>query len=102
MNSSISEGINYDPNLMKSEVLMARERIQKLKSELKEIDLETKQKEVNLYALDEINRKVINDTYSLDEALMIVNELKIIRNTIICGEQERKALLEVNFGGIIA
>ena len=80
---------------MKSEVFLAKERIQKLKNELKEIELDTNHKEFNLSKLDELNRKSINDAYSLDEALMIVNELKVIRNTISCGEQERKALLEV-------
>jgi hypothetical protein len=86
---------NYNRNAMKSEVYLAKERIQKLKNELKEIEFETNLKVANLNIIDEINRKSTNDIYTLDEALKIVNELKTIHNAITCGEQERKALLEV-------
>lgn len=88
---------NYNRNAMKSEVYLAKERIQKLKNELKEIEFETNLKVANLSIIDEINRKSMNDIYTLDEALKIVNELKIIHNAITCGEQERKALLESLF-----
>ena len=82
---------------MKSEVVLAKERIQKLKNELKEIEFETNQKEFNFNMIDEINKKSMNDIYTLDEALKIVNELKTIHNAITCGEQERRALLEVYY-----
>ncbi len=93
--SSNTYGNDYDANMIKSEVSLAKQRIEKLKNELIEIEIETKQKEINVNTLDEMNHKVMNDAYSLDEALLIVNELKTIRNTITRGEQERKALIEV-------
>jgi hypothetical protein len=62
---------------MKSEVYLAKERIQKLKNELKEIEFETNLKVANLSIIDEIN-----DIYTLDEALKIVNELKTIQHNI--------------------
>lgn len=85
----------YNPNIIKSEVLLAKKRIEKLKNELNEIENEINDKELTINTLDEINRKVSGDAvYSLDEALMIVNELKTIRDTIKFGEQERIALIQ--------
>jgi len=86
---------NFDTNELQTEVSLAQNRIEKLKIELIELENEIIYKKFGLDSLEEFSNDNKIGNYSLDEALSILNELKVIRQSIACGEQERKSLINV-------
>lgn len=98
MNTNVNSNAfnDYDPCVIKSKVYLAKNRIEKLKHELNELEIDIHEKKATIDTLDELNQKYLGESCSIDEALLIVNELKSIHDSIICGEQERKELIEVN------
>ncbi|XP_028656641.2 protein WWC3 isoform X3 [Erpetoichthys calabaricus] len=94
--SGSSSNTKYDPDQIKEEIILRRERLSRLKQELAQMKQELQYKEMGVETLQEIDRKMSTSqtNYKLDEAQAIINELRSIKKAINIGEKERQDLIQ--------
>ncbi|XP_005998282.1 protein WWC3 isoform X2 [Latimeria chalumnae] len=94
--SGSSSNTKYDLDQIKAEIASRRERLSRLKRELAQMKQELQYKEKGVETLQEIDRKMSNNqnSYKLDEAQAIMNELRTIKKAISTGEKERQDLIQ--------
>ncbi|KAL5242264.1 hypothetical protein ACI65C_009674 [Semiaphis heraclei] len=85
----------YDPDLLKSDVAHARERVTRLKRELEQIGVEMSCTRRGVETLSNVEQKLSNDgsRYNVVEAQAIVTELREIQHSLSSGQRERTGLM---------
>ncbi|XP_060869619.1 protein kibra isoform X2 [Metopolophium dirhodum] len=85
----------YDPDLLKSDVAHARERVTRLKRELEQIGVEMSCTRRGVETLSNVEQKLSNDgsRYNVVEAQAIVTELREIQQSLSSGQRERTGLM---------
>nr|XP_045618719.1 protein kibra-like isoform X2 [Procambarus clarkii] len=98
--SSLSSGGSgtgrWDPDLLKTDVAMARSRVGRLKRELHQIKHEVANTEAGMQTLAQVQEKLSGLTtgYSVEEAQVIIAELKNIEESLRAGEKEKAELIK--------
>ncbi|KAG7177001.1 protein kibra-like isoform X1 [Homarus americanus] len=98
--SSLSSGGSgagrYDPDLLKTDVAMARSRVGRLKRELHQIKHEVANTEAGMQTLAQVQEKLSGLTtgYTVEEAQVIIAELKNIEESLRAGEKEKAELIK--------
>ncbi|XP_050724203.1 protein kibra-like isoform X2 [Eriocheir sinensis] len=98
--SSLSSGgsgtSRWDPDLLKTDVVMARNRVGRLKRELHQIKHEVANTEAGMQTLAQVQEKLSGLTtgYSVEEAQAIVAQLKNIEESLRAGEKEKAELIK--------
>ncbi|XP_060854343.1 protein kibra isoform X1 [Rhopalosiphum padi] len=93
--SSSNISTKYDPDLLKSDVAHARERVTRLKRELEQIGVEMSCTRRGVETLSNVEQKLSNDgsRYNVVEAQAIVTELREIQQSLSSGQRERTGLM---------
>ncbi|XP_048775157.1 protein WWC2-like isoform X3 [Ostrea edulis] len=97
LNSNSSVGsAKYDPDLLKSDVNLAKNRVSRLKRELEQIRAEMVYKEQGVETLAQVDKKLSGEGgfYSVDQAHTIVSEIRQLQNSLSNGEQEKQSLMQ--------
>ncbi|XP_062572107.1 protein WWC2-like isoform X1 [Saccostrea cucullata] len=97
LNSNSSVGsTKYDPDLLKSDVHLARNRVARLKRELEQIRAEMVYKEQGVETLAQVDKKLSGEGgfYSVDQAHSILSEIRQLQNSLSNGEQEKQGLMQ--------
>uniref|UniRef100_A0A8D3ART0 WW and C2 domain containing 1 n=1 Tax=Scophthalmus maximus TaxID=52904 RepID=A0A8D3ART0_SCOMX len=96
LNSRSSSSSKYDPDILKAEISTAKSRVNKLKRDLACMKQELQFKEQGFETLREIDLKVSNSSYGykLQEAQVILSEVRSIRDAISSGEKEKQELMQ--------
>ncbi|EEB17221.1 myosin-2 heavy chain, non muscle, putative [Pediculus humanus corporis] len=86
----------YDPDLLKSDVALARNRVSRLKRELEQIKTEMTCTQRGVETLASVEQKLSGQGgyYNLSEAQAIVTELKNIQMSLSSGEKEKAELMQ--------
>ncbi|XP_022903657.2 protein kibra isoform X1 [Onthophagus taurus] len=95
--STSSVSTKYDPDLLKSDVAMARNRVSRLKSELEQIKNEVTYTQRGVDTLTSVGQKLSRNQgmfYSITEAQAIMNELRNIQKSLSSGEKEKADLMQ--------
>ncbi|XP_050441150.1 protein kibra isoform X2 [Adelges cooleyi] len=94
--SSSNISTKYDPDLLKSDVAHARERVTRLKRELEQIGVEMSCTRRGVETLSNVEQKLSNDgsRYNVVEAQAIVTELREIQQSLSSGQRERTGLMQ--------
>ncbi|KAK8377259.1 hypothetical protein O3P69_013723 [Scylla paramamosain] len=98
--SSLSSGgsgaSRWDPDLLKTDVVMARNRVGRLKRELHQIKHEVANTEAGMQTLAQVQEKLSGLTtgYSVEEAQAIVSQLRNIEESLRAGEKEKAELIK--------
>ncbi|XP_023210732.1 protein kibra-like isoform X2 [Centruroides sculpturatus] len=94
--SSGSTTTKYDPDLLKADVALAKERVARLKRELDQIKTEVYYKEQGIEALARVDQQFSDQQtgYSLAEAQAIFEELRNIQKSLSSGEKEKIELMQ--------
>ncbi|KAK3580455.1 hypothetical protein CHS0354_035497, partial [Potamilus streckersoni] len=95
-NSSVGSSTKYDPDLLKADVNLARNRVARLKRELEQIRAEMQYKQQGLDTLHHVNEKMSSQDagYSLSQAHDILREMREIQTYIFSGEREKLDLMQ--------
>ncbi|VVC34066.1 Hypothetical protein CINCED_3A011339 [Cinara cedri] len=93
--SSSNISTKYDPDLLKSDVAHARERVTRLKRELEQIGVEMSCTRRGVETLSNVEQKLSTDgsRYNIVQAQAIVNELREIQQSLSSGQRERTGLM---------
>nr|XP_022328024.1 protein WWC2-like isoform X2 [Crassostrea virginica] len=97
LNSNSSVGsTKYDPDLLKSDVNLAKNRVARLKRELEQIRAEMVYKEQGVETLTQVDKKLSGGGgfYNVDQAHAIISEIRQLQNSLSNGEQERQTLMQ--------
>ncbi|XP_042877110.1 protein kibra-like isoform X2 [Penaeus japonicus] len=96
LSSSGSGAGRCDPDLLKADVAMARNRVGRLKRELHQIKHEVANTEAGMQTLAQVQEKLSGLTtgYSVEQAQVIVAELKNIEESLRAGEKEKAELIK--------
>lgn len=92
--SSVASSAKHDPDLLRTEVALAKTRVSRLKRELDQIQMEMRLKEDGLKTLEQVNEKMAGQHYTISEATAILNEIYKIKLSLMSGEKEKKELME--------
>ncbi|CAL1271094.1 unnamed protein product [Larinioides sclopetarius] len=86
----------FDPDLLKADVALAKDRVARLKRELEQIRTEMYYKEQGLEALSQVDQQFSGQTtcYTLAEAQAIMEELRNIQKSLSSGEKEKAELMQ--------
>ncbi|XP_060530256.1 protein kibra isoform X2 [Cylas formicarius] len=93
--SSVST--KYDPDLLKSDVAMAKNRVSRLKSELEQIRNEMNFTQRGVETLSNVEQKLSmgqGTCYNIAEAQAIMAELRNIQKSLSSGEKEKAELMQ--------
>lgn len=93
LNSNSSIGSNkYDPDLLKADVNLAKNRVARLRRELEQIHAEMQYKERGVETLTRVDEKLSgqNGGYNISQAQAILNEIHQLKQCLTTGEQEKK------------
>lgn len=93
---SNTSSTKYDPDLLKSDVALARNRVSRLKRELEQIRAEMTCTQRGVETLASVEQKLSGQGgyYNLSEAQAIVTELKNIQISLSSGEKEKAELMQ--------
>lgn len=96
LNSRSSSSSKYDPEILKAEIVTAKSRVNKLKRDLAFMRQELLYKEQGFETLKQIDHKVSNSSpgYKLQDAQVILKEVKNIKDAISSGEKEKQELMQ--------
>ncbi|CAL4125792.1 unnamed protein product, partial [Meganyctiphanes norvegica] len=96
LSSSGSGAGRCDPDLLKADVAMARNRVGRLKRELHQIKHEVANTQAGMQTLAQVQEKLsgLTSGYSVEEAQAIVSELKNIEESLRMGEKEKADLIK--------
>ncbi|XP_071572617.1 protein kibra [Temnothorax nylanderi] len=95
--SSSSLSTKYDPDLLKSDVALARSRVSRLKRELEQIRAEMNCTQRGVDTLASVEQKLSNHhggCYNIMEAQAIMTELRNIQKSLSSGEKEKAELMQ--------
>ncbi|CAH0393951.1 unnamed protein product [Bemisia tabaci] len=95
--SSSSASTKYDPDLLKSDVALARDRVTRLKRELEQIRAEMTYTQRGVETLSSVEQKLsasAGGCYNIAEAQAIIAELHEIQRSLSSGEKERMSLMQ--------
>ncbi|XP_076359495.1 protein kibra-like isoform X2 [Tachypleus tridentatus] len=94
--SSSSSAIKYDPDLLKIDLAVARERVERLKQELDQIRTEMHYKEQGLEALSRVEQQFSGQgvVYTLEEAQAVMKEIQNVQKSLRTGRKEKAELIE--------
>ena len=96
VNSTSSVATKYDPDLVRSDVALARDRVARLRNELTQIEGEVRYKERGVDTLVRVDQKMGDNHYTVGEAQDILNRIRFIRKSMRVGEREKKDLMAVS------
>lgn len=94
--SSSSVSTKYDPDLLKSDVALAQNRVSRLKRELEQIRAEMNSTQRGVETLASVEQKLSSSQggcYNIQEAQAIVAELRNIQKSLMSGEKEKAELM---------
>ncbi|XP_068226766.1 protein kibra isoform X2 [Palaemon carinicauda] len=96
LSSSGSGAGRYDTDLLKADVALARSRVSRLKRELHQIKHEVANTEAGMQTLAQVQEKLsgLTTPYSIEQAQVIVAELKNIEESLRAGEKEKAELIK--------
>ncbi|XP_055613841.1 protein kibra [Uranotaenia lowii] len=95
--STSSCSTKFDPELLRADLALAKERVFRLKKELSRIQKEMHNTQKGVDTLSSVEQKLnshINGCYNLTEAQAILEEVKKIQKSLITGEKEKKELMK--------
>ncbi|KAI4494396.1 hypothetical protein M0802_008888 [Mischocyttarus mexicanus] len=95
--SSSSLSTKYDPDLLKSDVALARSRVSRLKRELEQIRAEMNCTQRGVDTLASVEHKLSGHNggcYNITEAQAIMTELRNIQKSLSSGEKEKAELMQ--------
>ncbi|XP_021928968.1 protein kibra isoform X2 [Zootermopsis nevadensis] len=95
--SSSSVSTKYDPDLLKSDVALARNRVSRLKRELEQIRAEMSCTQRGVDTLTSVEQKLSTHQggcYNITEAQAIMTELRNIQKSLSSGEKEKAELMQ--------
>ncbi|XP_078043817.1 WW and C2 domain containing protein kibra isoform X2 [Augochlora pura] len=95
--SSSSLSTKYDPDLLKSDVALARSRVSRLKRELEQIRAEMNCTQRGVDTLASVEQKLSGHhggCYNITEAQAIMTELRNIQKSLSSGEKEKAELMQ--------
>ncbi|XP_063991424.1 protein kibra isoform X2 [Diachasmimorpha longicaudata] len=95
--SSSSLSTKYDPDLLKSDVALARDRVSRLKRELEQIRAEMNCTQRGVDTLASVEQKLNahhGGCYNITEAQAIMTELRNIQKSLSSGEKEKAELMQ--------
>ncbi|XP_048512060.1 protein kibra isoform X2 [Athalia rosae] len=95
--SSSSLSTKYDPDLLKSDVALARSRVSRLKRELEQIRAEMNCTQRGVDTLASVEQKLSahnGGCYNITEAQAIMTELRNIQKSLSSGEKEKAELMQ--------
>ncbi|KAG5324664.1 KIBRA protein, partial [Acromyrmex heyeri] len=95
--SSSSLSTKYDPDLLKSDVALARSRVSRLKRELEQIRAEMNCTQRGVDTLASVEQKLSTHhggCYNIMEAQAIMTELRNIQKSLSSGEKEKAELMQ--------
>ncbi|XP_036141940.1 protein kibra [Monomorium pharaonis] len=95
--SSSSLSTKYDPDLLKSDVALARSRVSRLKRELEQIRAEMNCTQRGVDTLASVEQKLSthhHGCYNIMEAQAIMTELRNIQKSLSSGEKEKAELMQ--------
>ncbi|XP_076321261.1 protein kibra-like isoform X2 [Tachypleus tridentatus] len=94
--SSSSSATKYDPDLLKVDVAVARERVERLRQELSQICTEMHYKEQGLEALSRVEQQFSgqNVAYTIEEAQAVMDEIRNVQKSLRTGRKEKADLMQ--------
>ncbi|XP_058064430.1 protein kibra [Anopheles bellator] len=95
--SSTSSCTKFDPELLRADLAIAKERVFRLKKELSRIQKEMRSTQKGVDTLASVEQKLnshVNGCYNISEAQAIMEEVKKIQKSLITGEREKKELMK--------
>ncbi|ETN67979.1 WW domain-containing protein 1 [Anopheles darlingi] len=95
--STSSCSTKFDPELLRADLNIAKERVFRLKKELYRIHKEMRSTQKGVDTLASVGQKLnshINGCYNISEAQAIMEEVKMIQKSLITGEREKKELMK--------
>nr|XP_029709675.1 protein kibra-like [Aedes albopictus] len=95
--STSSCSTKFDPELLRADLALAKERVFRLKKELSRIHKEMHNTQKGVETLFSVEQKLnshINGCYNITEAQAIYEEIKMIQKSLITGEEEKKELIK--------
>uniref|UniRef100_A0A182UUF2 Protein kibra n=1 Tax=Anopheles merus TaxID=30066 RepID=A0A182UUF2_ANOME len=87
----------FDPELLRADLAIAKERVFRLKKELSRIQKEMHSTQKGVDTLASVEQKLnahVNGCYNISEAQAIMEEVKKIQKSLITGEREKKELMK--------
>uniref|UniRef100_A0A182QXA6 Protein kibra n=1 Tax=Anopheles farauti TaxID=69004 RepID=A0A182QXA6_9DIPT len=95
--STSSCSTKFDPELLRADLALAKERVFRLKKELSRIQKEMRNTQKGVDTLASVEQKLnahVNGCYNISEAQAIMEEVKKIQKSLITGEREKKELMK--------
>ncbi|KAK7474264.1 hypothetical protein BaRGS_00034507 [Batillaria attramentaria] len=96
LNSNSSLGsTKYDPDLLKADINLAKNRVGRLKRELEQIKTEMVYKEQGVETLHTVGQKLsTTGGYSVGQAQAIISEIRQLQQYLTSGQKERNELVQ--------
>ncbi|XP_067663170.1 protein WWC2-like isoform X2 [Haliotis asinina] len=97
LNSNSSVGsTKYDPDLLKSDICLARKSVARLKNELEQIRAEMQYKERGVETLTRVDQKLagLGGGYNVTQAQAIIAEIRQLQQHVNTGEKEKMDLMQ--------
>lgn len=94
--SASSTTSKFDPDLLRADLALAKERVQRLRSEMDKIETEMTYTQRGVETLQGVEQKFSSHTngcFNLNEAQAIIEEMKKIQKSLMLGEREKKDLM---------
>lgn len=94
--SASSCSTKFDPDLLRADLALAKERVNRLRKEMARIQNEMSYTQKGVETLHSVEQKLNNHQngcYSINEAQAIIEEVKKIQKSLLLGEKEKKELM---------
>jgi protein KIBRA len=94
--SASSCSTKFDPDLLRADLVLAKERVSRLRTEMTRIQHEMTYTQKGVETLHNVEQKLSNHhtgCYSITEAQEIMEEVKKIQKSLLLGEREKKELM---------
>ena len=94
--SASSCSTKFDPDLLRADLVLAKERVFRLRKEMARIQTEMTYTQKNVQTLHEVEQKLSNHEngcYNITEAQAIMEEVRKIQKSLLLGEKEKKELM---------
>jgi protein KIBRA len=94
--SASSCSTKFDPDLLRADLVLAKERVYRLRKEMARIQTEMSYTQRGVETLHGVEQKLSNHQngcYNISEAQAIMEEVKKIQKSLLLGEREKKELM---------
>lgn len=94
--SASSCSTKFDPDLLRADLVLAKERVYRLRKEMARIQTEMTYTQKGVETLHGVEQKLSNHTngcYNITEAQAIMEEVRKIQKSLLLGEKEKKELM---------